>query len=126
MPLKSYLFADNARLNACLVHDQAHIKLGDSGDYVEPIQIALGHLDGLVIDDIELVSRRYGPSTAAAVLEYKKKRKIINHAYQSAEDDIVGKMTIASLDAEMEARQKAPVILYDARCTQAYCRCRRD
>jgi peptidoglycan hydrolase-like protein with peptidoglycan-binding domain len=126
MPLKSNLFADSARLNACLVQDQAHIKLGDSGDYVEDIQIALGHIDGLVIDKIELVSRRYGPSTATAVLAYKKKRKIINRAYQSAEDDIVGKMTIASLDAEMVARQKPPVILPDARCTQAHCPCRRD
>jgi len=126
MPLKSYLFADSARLNACLVHNQAHIKLGDSGDYVEDIQIALRHIDGLVIDETELVSRRYGPSTAAAVLAYKKKRKIINRAYQSAEDDIVGKMTIASLDAEMVARQKPPAIIKDARCTQAYCRCRRD
>jgi len=42
------------------------------------------------------------------------------------EDDIVGKMTIASLDAEMVAGQRPPVILADARCTQAYCRRRRD
>jgi hypothetical protein len=126
MPLKSYLFADSERLNACLVHDQAHVKLGDSGDYVEDIQIALQHIDGLVIDKIELGSRRYGPSTAAAVLAYKKKRKIINRAYESTEDDIVGKMTIASLDAEMVARQKPPTILPDARCTQPFCRCRRD
>jgi len=126
MPLKCNLFADSARLNACLVHDPAHIKLGDSGDHVEDIQIALRHIDGLVIDDVELVSRRYGPSTAAAVLAYKKKRKIINRAYQSAEDDIVGKMTIASLDAEMVARQKPPVILLDARCTGTSCGCRRD
>jgi peptidoglycan hydrolase-like protein with peptidoglycan-binding domain len=126
MPLKSYLFGNSTRLNACLVHDQAHIKLGDSGDYVGDIQIALKHIDGLVIDQRELVSQQYGPSTAAAVLAYKKKRKIINRAYQSTEDDIVGKMTIASLDAEMVARQRPPVILYDARCTQAFCRCRRD
>ncbi|HLW92773.1 MAG TPA: hypothetical protein VKS78_15935 [Roseiarcus sp.] len=126
MPLKSYLFADSARLNACLIHDQAHVKLGDSGDYVEDIQVALQYLDGLTIDQAELASRRYGPSTAAAVLAYKKKRKIINRAYQNVEDDIVGKMTIASLDAEMVARQRPPVILPDARCTQSYCRCRRD
>jgi len=110
MPLKSYLFAESARLNACLVHDQAHIKLGDSGDYVEDIQIALRHIDGLVIDKIELVSRRYGPSTAAAVLAYKKKRKIINRAYQSAEDDIVGKMTIQALDNEMSRLEAIPTL----------------
>jgi hypothetical protein len=34
-------------------------------------------------------------------LAYKRKRQIINRSYQSTPDSIVGKMTIASLDAEM-------------------------
>jgi len=49
----------------------------------------------------EILHRLYGRSTANAVLAYKTKRAIINHAYQSHADNIVGKMTIASLDAEM-------------------------
>lgn len=44
----------------------------------------------------------YGPSTAKAVLAYKKKkRKIINHAYQSAADDIVDLLTINHMDDEL-------------------------
>jgi hypothetical protein len=35
------------------------------------------------------------------VIAFKKKRKIINFAYQKTEEDIVGKMTIAALDKEM-------------------------
>src|SRR5262249_43606378 len=65
-------------------------------------------IDGLKIDPGELTARRYGPSTAAGVLAYKKKRKIVNRSYQSTEDDVVGKMTIASLDKEMADRQYVP------------------
>lgn len=61
-------------------------------------------LDGLSIDHAEISAQRYGPSTAAAVLTYKKKRAIINRSYQNAEDNIVGKMTIASLDKELSLR----------------------
>jgi hypothetical protein len=43
----------------------------------------------------------YGPKTAAAVLAYKEKRGIINRDYQSKADNIVGIMTMASLDKEM-------------------------
>jgi hypothetical protein len=34
-------------------------------------------------------------------LAYKTKRKIVNRAYQSQADNIVGKMTIRSLDDEL-------------------------
>jgi hypothetical protein len=44
---------------------------------------------------------------AAAVLAYKKKRNIINWSYQQQADNIVGKMTIAALDAEMWVKEKA-------------------
>ena len=37
----------------------------------------------------------------AAVLAFKKKRKIINRAYAQQGDDIVGKMTIKALDDDM-------------------------
>ncbi|HJQ58001.1 MAG TPA: hypothetical protein VJ890_13915 [Vineibacter sp.] len=101
MPLKSLFFAGNARLEACLVKDAAHVVLGDSGQHVLLIQDALRAIDGLTISPEEVKGRRYGTSTVAAVLAYKRKRKIINRSYQSAEDSIVGKMTIKSLDDEL-------------------------
>ena len=41
-----------------------------------------------------------------AVFNFKKKRGIINRAYQTAPDNIVGKMTIRSLDEEIGARER--------------------
>jgi hypothetical protein len=58
-------------------------------------------LDGAKIDGQETRKNTYGTSTAAAVLTYKTKRRIINPAYQTKPDNIVGKMTIAALDREM-------------------------
>jgi len=45
----------------------------------------------------------YGPETAGAVLAYKRKHNIVNLRYQTQADDIVGKMTMASLDGDMQA-----------------------
>jgi hypothetical protein len=45
----------------------------------------------------------YGPSTALCVLVYERKRQIINRSYQTQADNIVGRMTIASLDQGMSA-----------------------
>jgi hypothetical protein len=75
---------------------------------VHKIQVALEDLDGVVIAPAEVASSFYGPSTAAAVLSFKQKRAIINRAYQTAADNIVGKMTIADLDEEMVAKQVPP------------------
>jgi hypothetical protein len=108
MALSSNLFRGNRALEACAVQDPAHVTRGTTGDHVAKIQFALFTLDGLVIDRAELVAHQYGRSTAAAVLAYKKKRQIINRSYQTAADDIVGKMTIASLDKEMKARELVP------------------
>jgi hypothetical protein len=108
MALSSRLFRGNRALEACAVQDSAHVLLGATGDHVARIQFALFDLDGLTIDRTELVDQRYGRSTAAAVLAYKKKRKIINPSYQTAADDIVGKMTIASLDKEMRVHELRP------------------
>jgi hypothetical protein len=117
MPLQSYLFSGSDRLNTCLVQDSAHVKQGDSGDRVEKIQVALNFIDGLQIDGLELAGKFYGPSTAAAVLSYKTNRSIINTSYQTTADDIVGKMTVASLDQDLINRQTKPKILPDARCS---------
>lgn len=116
MPLTSNLFKDNKRLNACLIDHQAHVVPGATGEHVRLIQIALIDIDGLTIADSELKEQRYGPATAAAVLAYKRKRKIINKSYQSTEDNIVGKMTIASLDQEMRDRQYVPRASGDKLC----------
>jgi hypothetical protein len=108
MALASHHFRGNKALEACAVKDPAHVKIGAVGDHVAKIQFALFTLDRLVIDRAELVSQSYGKSTAAAVLAYKVKRKIINPAYQSAADNIVGKMTIASLDKDMKLLERLP------------------
>lgn len=108
MPLKSFQFAGDQRFEQCLLRDSAHIVPGEMGPHVRDIQFALNIIDGLTISDGETAEGRYGPSTAAAVLHYKKKRSIINRSYQSAEDSIVGKMTLASLDEEMFRLQTVP------------------
>lgn len=109
MTLRSNLLAGNKRLQSCLVSDPAHVMLGDQGEHVRLIQVALILIDDAAIDQNELDGQVYGRSTASAVLAYKKERKIINPAYQNKADDIVGKMTIKALDDEMFALQKDPL-----------------
>lgn len=111
MPLKSNTFAGDARLEACLAQDSAHLTPGAHGEFVAKVQAALVYLDNLDINEKELKAQTYGPSTAAAVLAYKKKRRIINYSYQKAEDNIVGKMTIQSLDDELVIAENEPVDL---------------
>jgi peptidoglycan hydrolase-like protein with peptidoglycan-binding domain len=101
MPLLSKFFRGDKKLQSCLLQDKAHVTQGATGPYVAKIQQALFILDTLTINRSEIYDEQYGPSTAAAVLAYKKKRRIINHSYEKAEDNIVGKMTIGSLDREM-------------------------
>ena len=105
--LKSRLFRGDVKLEAAATTDPAHVLTGASGDHVGRLQSALAFLDGAAIDGKERDKRTYGPSTAAAVLAYKRKRNIVNRAYQSQPDDIVGKMTIAALDQEMVAFESA-------------------
>ena len=104
MPLLSRLFQDDPALEAAAQNDAAHITSGQRGAHVRKIQIALNVLDGagLTVDGI------YGPATAEAVLNYKTDRNIVNQAYQTAADNIVGKMTVAKLDQELLARQVKP------------------
>lgn len=101
MPLKSRLLSGDKRLQDCLVSDPAHVTPGSKGSFVGKIHTALLIADGASVSSKELLTETYGPSTAAAVLAFKRKRKIINFTYQSSEDDIVGKMTIAALDADV-------------------------
>ena len=103
MGLKSRIFKGDPVFEACLVRDNAHITPGAVGKHVGKIHTALFRLDNLDVSNDERKHRRYGHSTVKAVLAYKdnKKRKIINHSYESHVDPIVGKMTIAWLDREM-------------------------
>lgn len=108
MTLRSRLFAGDRRLEACLVDDKAHLTQGTRGEFVSKVHTALFLIDGLNVDAAELKAQVYGRSTAAAVLDYKRKRHIVNPTYQRTEDDIVGKMTIASLDNEVALREARP------------------
>jgi peptidoglycan hydrolase-like protein with peptidoglycan-binding domain len=103
MPLQSKLFAEDPLLERAATVDSAHIKLGASGSHVRKIQLALN-----VLCEASLpVDGQYGVATAKAVLEFKKKRGIINKAYQSVPDNIVGKMTIAAMDAALAEEEQA-------------------
>jgi hypothetical protein len=105
MPLLSRLFKGDGALEACLTQDPAHLTQGASGNHVSKIHTALLALDGFSVDATELRAARYGPSTAAGVLAYKTRRNIVNRAYQQVPDNIVGKMTIASMDKEMVQKE---------------------
>jgi hypothetical protein len=105
MALVSRLFRGVPALEACLVRDSAHLTLGTVGPHIPRIQKALLLIEGVIVSSNEVTAGLYGPSTAAAVLAYKKQRKIINKSYQSQADNIVGKMTIQSLDDEVSVAE---------------------
>ena len=97
MALQSQLFAGDAALEAAAASDAAHIAQGSSGSHVRKIQTALNLLDDAKLGE----DGAYGRLTATAVLNYKRARRIINTARQTEADDIVGRMTVAALDAEL-------------------------
>ncbi|WP_295433776.1 peptidoglycan-binding domain-containing protein [uncultured Thiodictyon sp.] len=107
MALQSKLFRGDPKLESAAVSDPAHIVPGATGPHVGKIQLALIQLDGASITQDSV----FGPATAAAVLAYKQKRKIVNTSYQTEADNIVGKMTIAALDREMLATENGSVRL---------------
>jgi peptidoglycan hydrolase-like protein with peptidoglycan-binding domain len=114
MALRSKLFRDDSRLQNCLNHDAAHVMPGTVGTHVQKIQAAVIKLDGTAIEPSELALGRYGHSTAAAVLQYKQKRGIVNRSYQSKADNIVGKMTIAALDQELVDREQTTCVVVES------------
>lgn len=117
MPLKSKLFRGDAKLEAAATANPGHVVPGATGDHVAKIQQALARLDGVTIDQAELEAKRYGPSTADAVLAYKTRRSIINRSYQTKADNIVGIMTMASLDKELLEQEKTTTVIVDTiRC----------
>jgi len=104
MALVSRRFAGVPELEACAVDDSAHLLPGSQGPHVALVQQALIDLG----EQIESgASGNYGPDTEAAVSAYKTERQILNFAGQI--DPIVGKKTIAALDAEIEQFDAAGV-----------------
>ena len=108
MVLLSRLFRGVPELEACQAQNAAHITPGATGHHIRLIQTALCRLGFTNIVGVDYVRGYYGPSTAAAVLRYKSSRKIINSSYQTAPDNIVGKMTITRLDGEMNILEHIP------------------
>lgn len=105
MALQSALFRGDAKLEAAAVSDPSHIKQGARGPHVEKIQAALNHLDDAGLD----VDGDFGRRTADAVLAFKQARNIVNRSYQSTADNIVGRMTIAVLDQELQKNPPGPL-----------------
>lgn len=103
--LRSDLFKGDARLEACATTPSAHIAPTappERGEHVAKIHAALANLQpDSVIAENEKGQLIYGSTTAAAVLDYKRARAIINPTYQSTPDNIVGQMTIKRMDADM-------------------------
>ena len=110
--LKCKLFTEpeeDPKLEACLLHDHAHILQGNRGGHVRKIQVALNRLSqGPGRPNFNLKEDGwYGPKTAAAVKAYKAgphgpDSEPILQPWQQAPDDIVGKRTMQALDDEME------------------------
>src|SRR5262245_27285158 len=98
MPLRSQLFSTNAKLQACLTWNADHVTPGAKGEHVELIQAALVRLRFLMPESALAETGTYGKQTTAAVLDYKRVFNIVNRSYQTTADNVVGIMTIASLD----------------------------
>jgi peptidoglycan hydrolase-like protein with peptidoglycan-binding domain len=112
--LTSILFKNNAQLQACAARDSGHVASGSRGEHVARIQKAL-----MLLDKVKLaMDGVYGPATAAAVLAYKRKRSIINTSYQKTADDIVGIMTIQSMDTELNNLPRPPTPSGVRKCTR--------
>jgi hypothetical protein len=101
MALRSAMLGGDPKLQSCLTSDPAHVVPNARGDHVARIQKALLLVDKANIDASELRAKVYGVSTTAAVLAFKRKRRIINFSYQTQADNIVGKMTIKRLDEDV-------------------------
>lgn len=116
MPLQSTTLRGNAALQACLQRDEAHVAPGAKGAHVGLIQKCLLVLEPSTIAADEIRTRTYGPTTTAAVLTYKRARAIINRSYQTQADNIVGRMTVARLDADISKAERARTLL--VRCSE--------
>ena len=78
MALQPKLLKDDTKLEACAVSDPAHVVLGAVGEQSARFTSHSQHWTGRWSTPARLSAKRYGASTAAALLAYKKKRKINN------------------------------------------------
>lgn len=104
-PLVSNLFRNSKKLQKTAVSDPDHLLRGSKGEAVSLVHRALVAIDTADISEEEIRNQLYGDTTVREVLKYKVKRNIINPAYQTQADSVVGKMTIVSLDREMAIRE---------------------
>ena len=122
MPLTSALFKGNQQLQQCAVSDAAHIVaneppkrrgVNDQGEHVALIQRALrAVMPSPPSFGLEEATETYGPKTAEVVRQFKAAQSppILNKALgQKVPDNIVGKQTIAALDAQVQGKKIAPV-----------------
>jgi peptidoglycan hydrolase-like protein with peptidoglycan-binding domain len=103
MALQFQLFKGDPKLEAAAASHPAHIAPGARGPHVVKIQQALNVILSLSLGPDKV----YGQGTAAAVLQYKRQRNIVNTTYQTEADNIVGIMTMTALDADMLTREGA-------------------
>lgn len=106
MLLQSQLFKGDPQLERCAQSNEGRILPGAKGEHVGKIQLALGKVDEARIDVGEIANKTYGSSTATAVLNYKQVRNIINPSYQTQADNIVGIMTVARLDFDVDQLER--------------------
>lgn len=104
--LRSDLFKDDKKLEACATTPSAHIVKGSpSGRHIARIHEALEKLRprGPAVSAAEKASMVYGETTAAAVLNYKTTHvpPIVNTAYESKPDDKFGQMTVKAMDDDL-------------------------
>src|SRR5215469_4843406 len=108
MPLTSRMLKGDRAFESALVNDRAHITPGSRGNQVWKIQAALM----IVMDpppkiggnELATKAKFCGPTTTAAVLEFKRTRDIINRSYEN-DYPIVGKMTVGQLDKELRNKE---------------------
>jgi hypothetical protein len=98
--LFSALFRGDLKLLDCLNNPMGHVVPDSQGDHVGKIQKALVALGAGLIDPMELMEKKYGRTTIAAVVAFKTKWRIINTAYEDTVDPIVGQWTIKRLDRQ--------------------------
>jgi len=103
MGLKAELFGGDEQLEACLASDRAYVGDGAVGEHVAKVQTALRKLDSLAINRGEISEKRFGPSTAGAVLSFKTDRHMTDPSCPTERDTIVDRQTMAVLDDEMFA-----------------------
>jgi hypothetical protein len=104
--LRSDELKDDPKLEACATNPSAHLLIGaHPGPHISKIQLVLERLrpSGPGISTTEKSAMSYGPTTAAAVLNYKTTHvpPIINSSYQSTPDNTVGQMTIRAMDDDL-------------------------